>query len=228
VAEIFVREILCRHGAPVQLLSDQGKEFLAQVVQETCRYTRTHKIQTAAYHPQTNGLVEKFNGTLTEMLAAYVEENQTDWDDLLPMALFGYRMSVQGSTRRVPAELLYARELRMPMDLDLWTPKLTFSKSIKDDIRRGQESVARVAAKSAIWHDKSCNAAVFKVGDWVRVLDEVTPSGLTRKLRSDIWLQPVEVLEVKNNNVKLRNKGAVKWVNQGRIKRAEKPLVLKQ
>jgi len=228
VAEIFVREILCRHGAPVQLLSDQGKEFLAHVMKETCQYTRTHKIQTAAYHPQTNGLVEKFNGTLTGMLAAYAAANQTNWDELLPMALFGYRLSVQRSTKRVPAELLYARELRMPMDLDLWAPKLSFTKSIKDDIRRGQENVTKVAMKSAARLKKSCSTSVFKVGDWVRVLDEVTPSGLTRKLRSDIWLQPVEVLEVKNNNVKLRNKGAVKWVNQGRIKRAEKPLVLKQ
>jgi len=105
---------------------------------------------------------------------------------------------------------------------------LTFSKSIKDDIRRGQESVARAAAKSAIRHDKSCSSAAFKVGDWVRVQDEVTPAGLTRKLRSDIWLQPVEVLEVKDNNVKLLNKGAIKWVNRSRIKRAEKPFVLKQ
>ena len=68
----------------------------------------------------------------------------------------------------------------MPMDLDLWAPKLTFSKSIKDDIRRGLENVAKV------WHNKSCSTAVFKVGDRVRVQDEVTPSGLSRKLRSDI------------------------------------------
>jgi len=104
----------------------------------------------------------------------------------------------------VPAELLYARELRMPMDLDLWTPKLTFRKSIKDDIRRGQEIVAKFAAKSSIRHYKSCNATVLKVGDWVRVQDEVqdevTPSGLTRL---DIWLQPVQVLDVQDNNVKV-------------------------
>jgi len=125
--------------------------------------------------------VEKFNGTLTAMLAAYATANHTDWDELLPMALFSYRMSVQKSTKRVPAELLYARELCMPIDLDVRAPKLSFTKLIKADIRRGQENVAKVAVEGGVRHEKSCNSAVFKVGDWVRVHDEVTSSGLTRK-----------------------------------------------
>jgi len=74
--------------------------------------------------------------------------------------------------------------------------------------------VAKFAAKSSIQHYKSCNATVLKVGDWVKVQDEVTPSGLTRL---DIWLQPVQVLDVQDNNVKLRNKRTIKCVNIGRI-----------
>ena len=74
--------------------------------------------------------------------------------------------------------------------------------------------MAKFAAKSSIRYYKSCNATVFKVGDWVRVQDEVTPSGLTRL---DIWLQPVQVLDVQDNNVKLRNKRTIKCVNIGRI-----------
>lgn len=41
VAEIFIKKILCRHGAPVELLSDQGRDFLAAVVKEICTFTRT-------------------------------------------------------------------------------------------------------------------------------------------------------------------------------------------
>ena len=142
VAGIFVREILCRHGAPVQLLSDQGRDFLANVVREICTFTRTEKLQTAAYHPQTNGLCEKFNGTLTAMLAAFTNENQTNWDIMLPMALFGYRLAAQESTRRAPAELLYDRQMRLPMNLDLFLPKLDFTKQIREHFRRAQECIA--------------------------------------------------------------------------------------
>lgn len=222
VAEIFIKEILCRHGAPVQLLSDQGREFLADVIKETCNFTRTHKIQTAAYHPQTNGLCERFNGTLTTMLAMYVDENQTNWDELLPMALFGYRMSIQESTKRVPAELLYARQLRMPMDLDLFTPKLQFSKTIKDDFRRSRLNIECAAARSKSMRDKTEKTPGFVVGDRVRVRQEVTSTGLSRKLQGSIWQDPVHVLEVKGNNLFLMDKGKEKWVNQERVKKAEK------
>ena len=78
VAKFFVTEILCRHGAPIQLLSDQGRDFLAAVIQEIYIFTKTSKIQTAAYHPQTNGLCERFNGTLCQMLSLYTKENQSN------------------------------------------------------------------------------------------------------------------------------------------------------
>ena len=103
---------------------------------------------TAAYHPQTNGLCERFNRTLTTMLTAYADDNQSNWDIMLPVALLGYRMATQESTKRVPAELLYARQLRMPMDLDLFTPKLDFSQRIKQDFRSAQYNIARVAEAS--------------------------------------------------------------------------------
>lgn len=45
VVEFFVKQILCRHGAPVELLSDQGRDFLAAVVKVICTFTRTNKIQ---------------------------------------------------------------------------------------------------------------------------------------------------------------------------------------
>ena len=220
VTEILVREILCRHGAPVQLLSDQGKEFLSAVVKETCVFTRTHKIQTAAYNPQTNGLCERFNGTLTTMLSAYANDNQDNWDDMLPVPLFGYRMAVENSTKRIPAEMLYARQIRMPMDFDLFTPKLDFSHRIKDDSRRAQENVARVAEANRIRQSAKNNPITYSKGDCVRVREETTAKGLSSKL-SDSWSNPVKISEVRDNNVLVWNKNKERWINQSRIKMAE-------
>ena len=76
------------------------------------------------------------------MVTAYVGDNQQNWDLMLPIALFGYRVAVQESTKRVPAELLYARQIRLPLALDLFLPKLDFSGDIKLAFYRAQEAIA--------------------------------------------------------------------------------------
>ena len=61
VAEILIKQIIARYGAPKKLLSDRGRNFLADLIYQVCELYRTKKINTTAYHPQTNGLTEKFN-----------------------------------------------------------------------------------------------------------------------------------------------------------------------
>ena len=62
IASLLVNKISLRHGAPRSLLSGRGRNFLAAIVKETCRMKNTSKLNTTAYHPQTDGLVERFNG----------------------------------------------------------------------------------------------------------------------------------------------------------------------
>ena len=73
-----------------------------------------HKVNTTAYHPQTDGLVERFNRTLTAMLAKTVQRGGRDWDQHLPYVLFAYRASLQESTQESPFFLLYGRDPRLP------------------------------------------------------------------------------------------------------------------
>ena len=71
-------------------------------MQEVCEVLGVKKINTTAYHPQTDGLVERFNRTLTSMLSKRLERNGSDWDIHLPFTVFAYRTAVQESTIRVP------------------------------------------------------------------------------------------------------------------------------
>ena len=75
-----------------------------------------HKVNSSAYHPQTDGLVECFNRTLTSMLAKTVEVGGKDWDQRLPYVLFAYRAST-------PFFLLYGRDPRLPTDSLMCLPK---------------------------------------------------------------------------------------------------------
>jgi transposase InsO family protein len=91
IANLLVREIISRHGVPSELLSDRGRAFLSGLLKEVQLLLGFKKVNTSAYHPQTDGLVERFNRTLTAMLAKTVERGGRDWDQRLPFVLFAYR-----------------------------------------------------------------------------------------------------------------------------------------
>ena len=221
VANILITEILCRHGAPVQLLSDRGANFLSQIVAEVCVFMKTHKINTSAYHPQTNGLVERFNGSLMQMVSSYVENNQRNWDVMLPIALFGYRIASQESTGQAPAELLYARQLRLPMNIDLFTPKLIFTKNIKALFVKAQAGVTRRAEADKTRHDSRHKPVSYNVGDLVRIRDDSTKVGVSNKLKAERWSSPIRVESVRSNDVAVMSRGQLKWINASRVKKAE-------
>jgi transposase InsO family protein len=119
IAKLYIDEVVTRHGAVKTLLSDQGGEFMSDLVRDICVYLKTSKVNTTVYHPQTNGLTERFNATLCQILSIYVDLNQQNWDELLPIVLFAYRTAVQETTTISPFEALYNRMPRLPNDLDL-------------------------------------------------------------------------------------------------------------
>ena len=71
ITRVLVDMVICRHGVPRELLSDCGANFLSVVIQGVCELTGMAKVNTTAYHPQTDGLVENFNRTLRAMLAKH-------------------------------------------------------------------------------------------------------------------------------------------------------------
>ena len=71
-----------------------------------------------SYHPQSDGLVERFNRTLRTMLAVHMGQVPEDtWDDELPMLMMAYRSSVQESTKFTPFRLMFGHEIQLPVDV---------------------------------------------------------------------------------------------------------------
>ena len=83
----FFSNIVCRFGMPSVTHSDQGREFENKVMHELCLLGGSHKTKTTPYHPESDGLVERFNRTLLMMLAMFAGENKDDWDYLLPAVM---------------------------------------------------------------------------------------------------------------------------------------------
>ena len=97
-AEKLVEEMFARFGVPEELHSDQGRNFESQVFGEVCRRLGVHKTRTTPLHPQSDGLVERFNRTLATQLAILTSQHQRDWDRHLPLVLWSYRTAVQESS----------------------------------------------------------------------------------------------------------------------------------
>lgn len=122
VADLLVKEFICRFGIPRQIHSDQGRQFESEVFQQICLLFDIDKTRTTAYHPQSNGLVERFNRTLLNMLTKVVSSDQRDWDQKLPFLMLAYRSSEHASTGYSPNLMMLGREAELPVDLLYGTP----------------------------------------------------------------------------------------------------------
>lgn len=87
-AERLVNEMFCRFGVPEELHSDQWWNFEARVFQELCKRLEVKKTRISPVHPQSNGLVERFNRTLATQLATLTSSRQRDWDQHIPLVLW--------------------------------------------------------------------------------------------------------------------------------------------
>ena len=90
IAEELMK-LFSRVGVPKEILTDQGSNFTSQLLAELYRLLGVKRIRTSPYHPQTDGLVERFNQTLKGMLRKTVQEEGKDWDKMIPYLLFAYR-----------------------------------------------------------------------------------------------------------------------------------------
>ena len=110
-------DIFSRTGIPREILSDQGSNFMSATIKHLCSLLHIKKLKTSPYHPQANGLVENFNGTLKKMLKCYSDETAKDWDKNIPYVLFAYREAKHETTGFSPFEMLYGRHVRGPLSI---------------------------------------------------------------------------------------------------------------
>lgn len=223
VAEILIKQIIARYGAPKKLLSDRGRNFLADLIYQVCELYRTKKINTTAYHPQTNGLTEKFNGTLCQMLSSYMNEKQTDWDEYIEICLFAYRTSKQETTKETPFRLLYGRDARLPSDIDNWSTKDSFIEEIDKAWRLAHRLIKESATKSELGNQPK-QIINYQIDDWIRVERPATQVGLKKKFRRDLWSEPVQIIRVNSTENVLIKENPETWVHKNRIKPAETSL----
>jgi hypothetical protein len=219
VSAFFYEDIICRHGCPKELLTDRGSHFVNEILRSLCQELGVkHKLSTS-YHPQTNGLVERFNRTLCETLAKYAGESKDDWDLYLPSTLFAYRTKRHNTTRHEPFYLVYGREATLPIDFAITTSQAQLANTDpqQDLLNRihhltgqfenikieAQDNIAKSQRLQKERHDKQLSKVQrYKIGDLVLLYKSELKN---RKKLEDRWKGPYYVHEVFPNGVyKLR------------------------
>ncbi|UYV60444.1 hypothetical protein LAZ67_1001171, partial [Cordylochernes scorpioides] len=110
VSKFLVEDIFLRHGAPQYLISDRGSQFTSNLMEEVMKMCKIKHFFTTSYHPQTNGLTERLNRTLINMLSMYVNTDQKNWDEILPFITHAYNTTIQETTGYSPFFLMFGRE----------------------------------------------------------------------------------------------------------------------
>jgi transposase InsO family protein len=83
--------VFSRFGLPVEILSDQGSDFMSETLRHFLQEFDVKQIRTSPYHPQTNGSCERFHRTMKSMIRALTDKFEDAWDECLPWILFAYR-----------------------------------------------------------------------------------------------------------------------------------------
>ncbi|XP_037113220.1 protein transport protein SEC31-like [Syngnathus acus] len=103
--------------SPKRILTDQGKEFVNAINKRVCEMLDIKRSLCSPYHPQTNGLVGKLNGTIQRALSKVVCQHPESWDEYLDAVMFGLRTKKQMTTNYSPYFLMFGREARYPIQV---------------------------------------------------------------------------------------------------------------
>ena len=125
VADIIMEQFISRFGVPRSLHSDQGPEFESNLIPELCKLLHINKTCTVPYNPKSDGLVERANRTVIQMVTTLVNEARNDWGDLLSFVMMAYRSSVHETTKCTPNLLMLNHETNLPFDLMIGAPPET-------------------------------------------------------------------------------------------------------
>ena len=211
VAKAIVEEVILKYGTPISIVSDQGKEFVNTLNEKLRNFLGISARTTSPYHPASNGQVERYNGTLTQILRTITEPGQKNWDECLKFANWAFNTAKQSGRRYSPFFLMFGREPRSILDVQIGTiPEKMSRMEWFERLRLARESSAALEGKvKSSWKEKREPVKLkgktnLKEGDKVLVQFKTTPKGLVRKLQAK-QQGPYIVKKIEENSAILEN-----------------------
>jgi transposase InsO family protein len=225
VAREFVQNVVLRYGIPEVVLTDQGANFLSELFTNVCKLLQIKKVQTTAFHPESNGGLERSHRVLVEYLRHYIAEDQRDWDEWVTYATHCYNVTTHRTTGYSPFELLFGHQARIPSVLQAQpTPRYNYDDYVSELRGRLQsahaiarENLLQGKVRSKAHFDKKTVQIALRVGDKVLLFDESVRRGRSRKLGAQ-WVGPYFVTAVEGVNATIKRGRNLVKVHVNRLK----------
>ena len=207
VAKAAVDGFLSRFGCPLEIHTDQGKNFDSALFRRLCELLEITKTRTTPYRPCSNGQVERFNRTLLQLIRCYVLGSPKNWDQHLHQLTGAINSTVNRQTGFTPNRMMLGREVGMPVEVMLGTSALSIDSSDPPDYVKQLEETLHLThemARSNLQssqlrqkkdYDMKLAVSKYQVGDLVYKLDSSTKVGQSSKLRP-VWKGPLLVMKV--------------------------------
>eukprot|EP00794_Sanderia_malayensis_P010573 gene10573-11695_t len=198
-------------GYPKTILSDRGAAFLSDLVKRACRTIGINHSATTSYHPQANGLCERFHSTLKTALSLVIDKGKTNWDVFLPDMVTAYRTTPHTVAKETPVFLMFGRQFKVPPSVQFQAPVRLYTDDFvterQNNLRQAYELVRELNQTERDRHkaiyDKKHTAeeCEFKAGDSVYLKAGEKKTGLDR----NHWEGPYIVEKIiSKENVKLQ------------------------
>ena len=174
-AEFLINDFIMVHGSPERLITDNGVHFNNTLMKTITRTMNITHAFSASYHPQTNGIVERFNATFCSQLAKYYDEERDNWDDFLQAVVYAYNTGIHSTTGFVPYELAFGRKQKSPFDPASKNFILTqpsgfyqrLQKTRRIILKQAQENVRHQQQLTKQRYDKNRKDISYSVGNLV-------------------------------------------------------------
>lgn len=233
----LVERIINYHGPPRVIVTDRGTNFTSKLFKYLCEALRIKHCTTTSYHPQSNGLTERFNRTMMEMLRKCTKDGYEDWEEMLGHVAFAYRHSVNASTHETPYFLNHGRDAVMPIDTFLTpysnepiTPqdyKSLTMKRLFDAFQLVRQNLEKAMRQQKKQYDKRAKDFEYQVGDKVLLDVRAIKPGTSKKLYPR-FRGPYRITKVHNNRtveIQATTGSASKLYHTNRIKPFLEPMV---
>ncbi|GJR74581.1 reverse transcriptase domain-containing protein [Tanacetum coccineum] len=171
LTQLYLKEIVCRHGVPVLIISDRDSHFTSNFWRSYQKALGTNLDMSTAYRPQTDGQSERKIQTLEDMLRACVIDFESSWDRHLPLVEFSYNNSYHASIKAASYKALYGRKCRSPV---CWSEVGDSQLTGLDLIHDTTEKIVQIKnhlltarSRQKSYADKRLKLLEFEVGDMV-------------------------------------------------------------
>jgi transposase InsO family protein len=194
VAKVIVEHIFLKWGLCFEILSDQGKEFEAELTSELIKLLGVVKLRSTGYQPSTQGSIERYHRTLNSLLAKVISETQKDWSRWVSYVTFCYNSTPHSSTNFAPHFIMTGQEPRWNIDFVLNNVDLSsntvpeYTASVLDRLNKAfiivRDHLQQSAEVARTWYNKRVNVHTFCVGDQVHVYNPRRYKGKSPKWQS--------------------------------------------